>query len=382
MKIIFAPDSFKESISAVEAAQIMAASAARVLPGSEMIQLPLSDGGEGFISVLTGALGGSIKEVRVKGPAGKPINSYWGLLADNTTAVIEVAAASGFTQVSKNEMNPLITTTFGVGELIREALNHGCSKIIIGAGGSATNDGGSGAVEALGVKFLDKFKKSIALGGGSLDQLAEIDITKLDPRINKAEVIVACDVNNPLTGPQGASYIFAPQKGSSPVQVKELERCLKHYAAVIVKQTGKEVEQLPGSGAAGGLGAGLAAFLNARLTSGIELVMDLLGFNHFLNSADLLVTGEGRLDEQSTLGKVPVGVAHRARRSGVPVVVMAGSVPADNRHNLYEQGITAVFSITAGPLTLNKSIENTALLLSLAVENVIRLWSTALVKAP
>lgn len=374
MKIVIAPDSFKGSLKAAEAAKIMANAVTKVLPEADLIKLPLSDGGEGLVSVLTGAIGGEIKRMRVTGPAGKPVDSFWGLLPDGITAVMEAAAASGFSQLKPEDRNPLDTTTYGLGELVRAALDHGCSRIIIGAGGSATNDGGSGLAQALGVVFLDQSGNSLQRGGGSLDRLASIDISAMDRRINDVEVIVACDVDNPLTGPRGASYTFAPQKGASFADAEKLDRALARYAQIIERQTAIRVNHIPGSGAAGGLGAGLAAFCNARLTKGIDLVMDLVQLDRYLESADLLLTGEGRLDDQSTFGKVPVGVARRAHKFGVPVAVIAGSIPEGERQGFYDLGITAVFSTACGPITLEESMEKAGLMLFSAVEDIMRLW--------
>lgn len=373
MQIILAPDSFKGSLTAGEASAAMARGVKKVFPEARAIEMPLSDGGEGLLPVLTGATGGSISSLVVTGPTGKPVESSWGLLGDKKTAVIEMAAASGLMLVDKNEMNPLHTTTFGTGELIKKALDYGCSRLIIGVGGSATNDGGSGMAEALGVKFFDKASDRLPSGGGSLEQLERIDITGLDQRLSAVEVIVACDVDNLLTGPDGAAHVYGPQKGASPEMVEVLDRSLKHYAEIIKKQLGKDIAAVPGSGAAGGLGAGLMVFLDARLSSGIELVMDTVDIDRHLPSTDLVITGEGNLDAQSVYGKVPVGVARRAGKYGIPVIALVGNVTAQ-RDRLYKEGLAAIFSITPGPVTLSESMENAEELLLLATTEVMNLF--------
>ena len=377
MQIILAPDSFKGSLSAAEVAESMSRGVRKVFPAAQITKIPLSDGGEGLVDSLVKATGGEIIYQQVTGPLGNHVPSFWGILGDKKTAVIEMAAASGLPLVSEEKKNPLITTTFGTGELIRAALDRGCAKLIIGVGGSATNDGGIGMAQALGVSFLDKEGKELPFGGGELSSLDKIDISSLDSRIKETEVLVASDVTNPLTGVQGASCIYGPQKGATSEMIQELNEGLKHYAQTIFKDLNIEVEHVPGSGAAGGLGAGLLVFLKARLTSGIDLVIDTIGLEKEFALCDLVLTGEGRLDAQSVNGKVPVGIARRVKKFGVPVVVLAGSV-ADDITDLRQEGITAYFSIINSPMSLQEAMQRTAELMELQVVEVLRVWKQGL----
>ncbi len=373
MKIVIAPDSFKGSLSASKVAESITLGINKVLPEAEIVELPLSDGGEGLVDALVKATGGETLYQQVTGPLGLPVDSFWGLLGDGKTAVIEMAAASGLNLVPKEERNPLKTTSFGTGELICSAVNQGCSKLIIGIGGSATNDGGVGMAQALGVRFLDEKGKELPFGGGELIRLNSIDTSRIDFCLKDIDVQVACDVNNPLTGCQGASYVYGPQKGATKAMVQDLDKGLKHYARILNKDLGIEIENIPGSGAAGGLGAGLMAFLNGKLTSGIDLVMEVIDFEKHLSHASLVFTGEGALDSQSLFGKVPVGVARKAKKNNVPVVVIAGSI-IENLEIFHEEGITASFSIINKPLELKDALSKTAVLLELTVKEIMNLY--------
>ncbi|MCW3489454.1 glycerate kinase family protein [Dethiobacter alkaliphilus] len=372
MNIILAPDSFKGSLSATEVAESMARGVQQVFPQAEIIKLPFSDGGEGLVHALVNATGGEIRKQKVTGPLGEEVLAFWGVLGDRETAVIEMAAASGLLLVPEEKRKPLITTTYGTGELIKAALSAGFTRLIIGIGGSATNDGGAGMAQALGASLTDHEGNEIPFGGAALARLAHIDTSRINPLIKDAEILVACDVNNPLTGPTGASAIYGPQKGATAEMVAQLDESLKHYAQIILRDLNIAVEQIPGAGAAGGLGAGIMAFLGGSLRSGIDLVMDTVGFTEKLANCDLIITGEGKLDAQSAYGKVPVGVARKAKEKKVPVVVLAGSVETTAKA-LHQEGVTAFFSICTGPMKLEQSISQTVALLEHTTEEVLRL---------
>ncbi len=377
MKIIVAPDKFKGSMSATEAAELIEAGIKSVIPGVEIYKFPLSDGGEGLVESLAGKPGGTTKTLSVTGPLGKPVDAEMGLIDGGKTGIIEMAAASGLALVPENERDPFITTTYGTGELILAALDRGCEKLIIGIGGSATNDGGAGMARALGAQFLDRDGHPINEGGGELKRLETIDISGLDPRLEKAQVLVACDVDNPLTGPGGASHVYGPQKGASPDMVKQLDRALENYARVIKKDLGLEVKNIPGAGAAGGLGAGLIAFLQAELLSGIDLVLEALKIEEYLPGCSLLITGEGKLDPQSAYGKAPVGIARRAKNYNVPAIALTGQIEGD-LETFHREGLTACFAIADGPLSLEESIQRGPELLKTKTAELIRIWNTAL----
>jgi len=374
MKIVLAPDSFKGSLSSTEAAEAMARGVRKVLPEAELVLLPLSDGGEGLVESLVVASRGEVVECEVTGPLGTPVKAKLGLMGGGKTAVIEMAQASGLILVPEEERNPLVTTTFGTGELIAKALDLGCEHLIIGIGGSATNDGGMGMAQALGVRFLDEQGELLGSGGAELARLAEIDVSRRDPRLDEVRIEVACDVTNPLTGPQGASHIYGPQKGATPAMVELLDAALNRYDQILKRDLGKDVGRIPGAGAAGGLGAGLMALLGGKLVSGIELVLDVLDFEGKAEGADLVLTGEGRFDGQSAYGKVPMGVAKRSRALDIPVVVIAGTV-LPSAEVLHREGVTAYFSILNRPLSLKEAMEDAAELLEQQTAQVIRLFS-------
>jgi glycerate kinase len=353
MKVVIATDSFKGTLSSRQAGRAIAGGIRRVLPHTGIVVIPVADGGEGTAEALLSALGGRWETATVSGPLGAPVEARFAILADANRAVIEMAAASGLTLLRPDEYDPLRTTTYGTGELITAALDQGCRELSIGVGGSATVDGGCGAAQALGVRFLAADGKELpaGLGGRGLDRIAHLDLTRRDPRIAENTIRVLCDVTNPLCGPAGAARVFGPQKGASAPQVRLLDENLAHLAGVIRQDLGIDVCDVPGSGASGGLGAGLMAFLGARLVSGIEAVLDAVNLNEHLANADLLVTGEGRLDAQSMMGKVVAGVAARAKAAGVPVIAIAGTIAPDAGAGLeLLQASYAVAESTTGEL--------------------------------
>lgn len=357
MKIVIAPDSFKESLTALEVAQAIENGMRKILPEATFIQIPMADGGEGTVQSLVDATGGRIISRTVTGPLGEPVEAFLGLSGDEKTAVIEMAAASGLHLVPVENRNPLITTTRGTGELISAALDYGVEHIIIGIGGSATNDGGAGMAKALGIKLLDATGKEIGEGGGSLSQLYSIDMSKIDSRLASVKIEVACDVDNPLTGPKGAPAIFGPQKGATPEMVNILNENLYHYAEIIRRDLDKEIELVPGAGAAGGLGGGLMAFLSAELKRGVDIVLDATKLEEHISHADLVITGEGQIDAQTIFGKTPIGVAKTAKKHNVSVIAIAGNVASDSEV-VHEHGIDAVFSIVPGVIPLSDAFEN------------------------
>ena len=359
MKIVIAPDSYKESLTALEVAIEIEAGFRAVFPDAEYIKLPMADGGEGTVAAMVAATAGTLVEVDVTGPLGEPVKACYGLTGDRKTAIIEMAAASGLALVAPGLRNPLKTTSYGTGELIRAALDAGVCYLIIGIGGSATNDGGAGMLQALGVKLLDNFGLEIVFGGGSLANLERIDISGLDPRLKTCRIEAACDVNNPLTGPQGASVVFGPQKGATPEMVTVLDANLARYAGLINRDLDLQVDSVPGAGAAGGMGAALLAFLGARLRPGIEIVMEAVGLEAHLRDADLVITGEGRIDSQTIHGKTPIGVARLAKRYGRPVIGIAGCLAVD-AHVVHEQGIDAIFSVLSQVGNMEEAMDHAA----------------------
>lgn len=375
MKVVIAPDSFKESLSAPEVAQAIARGWLRARPADEMLLRPMADGGEGTVDAVLAAKPGERRECRVCGPLGQPVTAHWGWLEDGT-AVIEMAAASGLHWVPERKRDATRTTSRGTGELMREALDAGARKIILGLGGSATNDAGLGLLQALGARFHDAQGAELGAGGAVLGTLMEIDLSGLDPRLQQVEIEVAADVNNPLCGPHGASAVFGPQKGASPAQVEELDAALRHFAEVAARTLGEDHSLFPGVGAAGGLGFASRAFLKARFRPGIELVAELSGLEQALQGAGLAITGEGRLDGQSLHGKTPVGVARLARRAGVPVVALAGSL-GEGLAELRGEGIEAAFSLVPGPMSLAQACAQAATELESRAEALARFWSLA-----
>lgn len=374
MKILIAPDSFKGSLSASEAAEAIAAGVRRVLPDADLVLIPLADGGEGTVEALVKATGGCILPACATDPQGNKIESFFGILGDGQTAVVEMAAASGLPLVPEDKRNPVLTTTYGTGELIRAALDAGCRKLILGIGGSATNDGGIGAIQALGGSFKDECGREAGFGGGELIRIRSLDLSGLDPRIEQTEIVVACDVDNPLTGPLGASAIFGPQKGATSEMVKALDAGLHNLAEVIRHDLGMDVEQMPGAGAAGGLGVASVAFLGATLRSGIEIVLDATHFADRLRGVSLVITGEGRIDGQTLGGKTIAGVLRASKSAGVPVLALAGGVEPEG-YELLNHGAIAVLPIVSKPMSLQEAQTRAGELLANAVEQTIRLFA-------
>lgn len=369
MKIVIAPDSYKESLSALEVATAIEQGFREIWPDADYIKLPVADGGEGTVQAMVEATAGRIIHVDVTGPLGESVKGFYGLSGDERSAFIEMAAASGLELVPPAKRNPLITTSRGTGELIRHALDAGVKHIIIGIGGSATNDGGAGMVQALGAKLLNAEGESLGQGGGELDRLAKIDISELDKRLKTCRIEVACDVTNPLTGDDGASAVFGPQKGATPEMIVRLDNGLHHYARIIQHDLDVDVLKLAGGGAAGGMGAALFAFCGAELRRGIEIVTDALHLDDHVKDADLVITGEGRIDSQTINGKVPVGVAKVAKRYNKPVIGIAGSLTADVGV-VHEHGLDAVFSVIFTICSLEDALENAGENVRLTARNV------------
>lgn len=369
MKIVIAPDSYKESLSALEVATAIEQGFREIFPDAHYVKLPVADGGEGTVEAMVAATQGGIIKVRVTGPLGENAEGFYGLSGDEQSAFIEMAAASGLEMVAPSLRNPLKTTSWGTGELIRHALDAGVKHIIIGIGGSATNDGGAGMVQALGAKLLDAEDNPIGMGGGELEKLARIDISELDTRLANCRIEVACDVTNPLTGKEGASAVFGPQKGATPEMIARLDESLAHYAKIIARDLDIDVLNLEGGGAAGGMGAALYAFCGAELRQGIEIVTDALHLDNHVADADLVITGEGRIDSQTIHGKVPVGVAKVAKRYNKPVIGIAGSLTADVGV-VHEHGIDAVFSVIYTVCTLEEALKNAEENVRMAARNI------------
>ncbi|MCW8330511.1 glycerate kinase [Photobacterium sp. SDRW27] len=369
MKIIIAPDSYKESLTAMEVATAIEAGFRQVLPDAEYHKLPMADGGEGTVQSLVDATDGTVIECRVTGPLGEPVDGFYGLMGDGKTAIIEMAAASGLHLVTPEQRNPLLTTTFGTGELIKAALDSGVEHIIVGIGGSATNDGGIGMAQALGIKLQDTDGNELGFGGGELARLAHIDTSDIDPRLAKIKLEVACDVDNPLCGPKGASQVFGPQKGATAEMVKQLDANLAHYAEVIRIQQDRDIKEMAGAGAAGGLGAALLGLLDASLRPGIDIVMDAVNLTEVVADADLVITGEGRIDSQTIHGKTPIGVARTAKKFHTPVIGIAGCL-SDDCDVVYDHGIDAVFSVVPRAMVLSDALEEAAFNVQMTARNV------------
>lgn len=368
---VLAPDSFKESMTAKEVCIAMEAGIKKVYPDADFIHVPMADGGEGTVQSLIDATGGTLYSLDVTGPLGTPVNARYGIMGDRETAVIEMAEASGIHYVTQETKNPLITTTYGTGELIRACLDKGIKKIIIGIGGSATNDGGTGMAEALGVQFLDKEGNPIPRGGGYLNQLHTVDTSKIDSRLADVTMVVACDVTNPLCGETGASHVFGPQKGATPEMVKQLDQNLAHYADIVEQQLGQAVQNTPGAGAAGGLGAGLLLFTNATLQKGIDIVIEFSGLREKLKNADYVFTGEGGIDYQTQFGKTPYGVAQAAKKLDKKVIAVAGYI-GEGIEALYDKGIDAIFGIIPELAPLDQTLKNGPKNIERTCENIAR----------
>jgi glycerate kinase len=340
LKILVAPDSFKGSLTAMEVSENIKRGINKADPGIDVDLLPMADGGEGTVQSLVDATEGEIIEKEVTGPLGERVKAFYGILGGGETAVIEMAAASGLPLVPEGKRDPSKTTTYGTGELIASTLEHGLKKIIIGIGGSATNDAGVGMAQALGAEILDQNGKQIEFGGGSLDQIAEMNLENLDSRLNEVEILVACDVDNPLYGQDGATYVYAPQKGADKEMVEILDQNLRHFNQIAINELNKDPNQISGAGAAGGLGAGLVVFLDAELKAGVDIVLEIIDFEKRLKGVDLVITGEGRLDGQSIYGKTPVGVSRSAAKKDIPVIAVAGTL-GSGVEKVTDHGISA-----------------------------------------
>ncbi|ENM3919371.1 glycerate kinase [Vibrio cholerae] len=373
MKVVIAPDSFKESLTAKQVCDSIQAGLARVWHDAKFVAIPVADGGEGTVQSLVDATQGRLVEVKVMGPQGKRVEAFYGMLGDNQTAVIEMAAASGLHHVPLAQRDPKLTTSFGTGELIRHALDQGATKLIIGLGGSATNDGGVGMLAALGARFTNADGEPIQLTGGGLRELTHIDLQDFDPRLQHCDILVACDVNNPLCGDKGASAVFGPQKGATPEDIQLLDGALRQFGLLTAKVTGKMVLESAGAGAAGGMGAALLAYTQARLRPGIEIVLETVQLAHQVSDADLVITGEGRIDSQTVHGKTPMGVAKVAKRFDVPVLALCGCT-GDNYQAVYQCGIDAVFAAVPRAMSLEDALKESDFNLADLAENVARLW--------
>jgi len=388
MRIVIAPDSFKESLSAMQVANEIESGFKMVLPDAEFIKIPMADGGEGTVQSMVDATQGSIIDLDVTGPLGDSVHAHYGILGKNddtncqaklNTAIIEMASASGLQHVPRSKRDPLFTTSYGTGELISDALNRGIKHIIIGLGGSATKDGGAGMAQALGIHLLDSKGNALPVGGGALLKLANIDLQDAHPLIAQCIFDVACDVGNPLCGDTGASAIFGPQKGATPKMLIALDTALSHYADVITQTGIQDRRDQAGAGAAGGMGLGVMAFLNATLKSGIDIVMETVKLDEKITGADLVITGEGRLDSQTLQGKTPMGVARIARAQNIPVIAIAGSV-SDDANVLLDHGIDSIFSITPRAIPLEEALASVQHNLQTCPRNIAALYAMKLKK--
>lgn len=373
-KVVLAPQGFKESLTGMQIAVAMSIGVKTVWPEAETVLIPVADGGDGTLQALVDSSGGEVRTAMVEDAIGRTIEAEWGALGNGTTAVIEVANAIGLARLNQDERDVRNASTFGVGQLFIEALDAGFSDFIIGVGGSATNDGGAGMIQAMGGKLTDSSGGDIARGGIPLSGLANIDVSELDPRMVGANVVVACDVNNPLCGTRGASAIFGPQKGATYEDIQELDAALANFAKVITKDLHTNVAEIPGAGASGGLGAGLMGFFDARLRLGADIVLEALSLDKHLADADLVIVGEGQFDRSTVFNKSPVAVAQRAKRRGTPVIGIAGSLGAGFRE-VHEHGIDAVFSLVNRPMSLKAAMEDTKRLVAIATEEACRALS-------
>ncbi|MFA7894269.1 glycerate kinase [Pseudomonas putida] len=374
MKIVIAPDSFKDSLEAADVARAIAAGLAEALPDAQLIECPMADGGEGTMQAILAASDGELRRLTVRGPLGTPVEAGWGWLPQSRTAIIEMAQASGLQQVPTGQRDACRSCTWGTGELVAAALDAGAQRVVLAIGGSATNDAGSGMLRALGLRLLDADNQPLAEGGLALADLARIDASELDARLAHVQFEVAADVDNPLCGPQGASAIFGPQKGASPQQVQALDQALGHFADHCARLLDQDVRDYPGCGAAGGMGFAARAFMGAQFRAGVDVVAELAGLQAHVRDADLVVTGEGRFDAQTLRGKTPMGVARVAKRHGVPVVVLAGML-GEGYQQLYAHGVDAAFALVDGPMTLDQACRDTARLLQARACDIGRLWA-------
>ncbi|MQG37685.1 MAG: glycerate kinase [SAR202 cluster bacterium] len=370
-KIVIAPQGFKESLSGMEIAEAMSLGVKRVWPEAKTVLIPVADGGDGTLQALVDSSGGEVRTAKVENAIGQTITAEWGALGNASTAVIEIANAVGLARLNPEERDVRHASTFGIGQLFIEALDAGFSNFIIGVGGSATNDGGAGMIQAMGGKLTDENGEELPRGGIALSRLATIDLSSMDPRMHNADIVVACDVNNPLCGPRGASAIFGPQKGATFEDVQELDAALANYANVIAKDLHTDVAEIPGAGASGGLGAGLMGFFDARLRLGADIVLESVSLEEHLVDADLVIVGEGQFDRSTVFNKSPVAVAQRAKKHGTPVIGIAGSLGAGFRE-VHQHGIDAVFSLVNRPMSLKAAMEDTKRLVAIATEEACR----------
>lgn len=371
MKIMIAPDSYKGSFSAIEVTNSIEKGIRKICRDADIIKIPVADGGEGTVDALVLSTDGRYEEVEVVGPLGDKVLAKYGIVYDDI-AVIEMAAASGLTLIDKNKLNPLITTTYGTGQLIKSAMERGIRTIYVGLGGSGTNDGGVGMAQALGVLFKDERGEEIGYGGGELHRIKEIDTTNIHPLLKETKIMVISDVQNPLCGEYGASYVYGPQKGGTKETIEILDNNLRHFGEMVKVFIGKDIMNISGSGAAGGLGGGLIGFCNAIIYSGIDKVLDIIGIDRYLKDVDLVITGEGKIDGQSIFGKVPIGVAKRAKNYGIPVIAIVGGV-GEGAYKVYDHGIDLVLDIIDRPMTLEESMENVAELIERTATNAMRI---------
>ena len=372
MKIIVAPDSFKGSVTALEAANAIEQGLRRVFPDAIIDKVPMADGGEGTVQSLVDATGGQFRTENVQDPLGNSVEAQYGILSDGKTAVIEMASASGLTLVPTEKRNPLYTSTYGTGQLIRAALEAGYRNLIIGIGGSATNDAGAGMAEALGVRFWKSDGNPIERGGGGLGDLTTIDIEGIHPAISETDTVVACDVNNPLTGPDGASHVYGQQKGATPGMVKTLDGNLSHFDKILTQTLGQSYDSIPGAGAAGGLGTGLMTFLNAKLRLGVDIMIDAVNLRERMKGTSLVITGEGQIDFQTAFGKTPIGVAKVAKEADIPVIAIAGGI-GEGSEAVYTKGIDSMLGIVPAPMSLEDAVEDAPHLIADTAEQAARL---------
>ena len=372
-KIIIASDSFKGCLSSLDIARAAGAGIRKVLPECEVVGIPVADGGEGTTEALIDAMNGRFVSCEVHDPLMNPLRVEYGILGDRLTAVIEMASSGGLTLVPPEKRNPMLTTTYGTGEVIKDALQRGCRRFLTGIGGSATNDAGTGMLQALGFRFLDSDGKDLDKGGQILEQIAQIDSTKAIPALQESVFTIACDVNNPFSGENGAAFVYARQKGADDAMIRQLDKGLNHFASVIRGALGKDIDSIPGAGAAGGLGGGFLAFLPATLKPGIQMVLEALDFDSRIQNADLIITGEGRLDRQTGMGKTPAGVLAAGKRQQIPVIAIGGTV--EETDALLQQGFLAVLSIQPGPVSLQEAMEPSfaSKQIERIVEQIIRL---------
>jgi glycerate kinase len=365
-KIIVACDSFKGCLSSFEVAGAAEEGIRKVLPDCEVVGIPVADGGEGTTEALVDAMHGRFVSCEVHDPLMNRIQVEYGISGDGLTAVIEMASASGLTLVPPEKRNPMLTTTYGTGELIKDALQRGCRRFLIGIGGSATNDAGTGMLQALGFRFFDSDGNELGKGGQILEQIAQIDSGNVIPALQESVFTIACDVNNPFSGENGAAFIYARQKGADDAMIRQLDKGLKHFAAVILSSMGKDIDTFPGAGAAGGLGGGFLAFLPATLKPGIKMVLEAVDFDSRIQQADLIITGEGKLDRQTGMGKTPAGILNAGKRQNIPVIAIGGTV--EETEALVQQGFLAVFSIQPGPVSLEQAMDK-----AFAYQQIIRI---------